>query len=176
MTPDPQHHQPARSSMFALEHPAFGDERQRHTWLESYVAAYEVALMTATAVAAVMVWVGGAPLAWWSLAALLPIVLGNVVSVRHLHAAGIKDLSWREALQFWGFRIRLLLGAVWVVGFLRHAFLTQLDRSGEVTPSYVAGLVVGAGAVIAAVVIGVAVARRRVRRREAEQPDDTFDD
>lgn len=164
---------PRRPSPFALEHPAFGDEMQRRTWMESYVVAFEVSLLTASAVAAAMVWFDGV-LAMWSLAVLAVVGAGNLAALWHLRSAGMEDLSWADRWRFWPFRVRLLLIAVWLVGFVRHALADTFGGVDDLTPSYLAGAVVGGGVVLLAMVVTAVLARRRTRRELPE--DDTFDD
>lgn len=153
--------------------PVFGDELQRRTWMESYVVAYEVTLLATTGLAAVMVWVGGAPLAWWSLAVLATIGVGNLASLSHLRTHGLRDLPWPDRMRYWSFRLRLLLGAVWAVGFLRHTVFHQIPLD-DLDLSTVAGMVVGAGLVLALIWPVTRLANRRVETQLPE--DDTFED
>lgn len=161
-------------SAYSFDNPVFGDELQRRTWMESYVVAYEVALLAAISVATAMVWVGGRPLSWWSVAVIWIIALGNIAALAHLRSAGIPDLPWRDRMKFWSFRLRLVLLLAWFVGFLRARGAVGDGPLTDLSPSTVAGMIVGAS-----VAIGLmALADRRTRRRAAAQlpEDDRFDD
>lgn len=163
-----------RHSLFSLDDAAFGDEMQRRTWMEAYVAAYEVALLAAVTLAAAMVWVGGRPLAWWSMGVIYVIALGNIAALLHLRAAGLTDLPWRDRMRFWSFRVRLLLIAVWALGFVRALAGDLVGHFEGVTPGHVAGMVVGFSLVIGLVAVADRFTRRRAERSLPD--DDRFDD
>ncbi|MDO5628822.1 MAG: hypothetical protein Q4G43_10930 [Mobilicoccus sp.] len=160
-----------RRSFSSLDHPAFGDEREQRTWAEAYVLAYEVAQLAAVTVAAAMVWIGGGPLMWWSLAVIWIIGLGNWAALFHLRRAGLTDLPWRDRLRFWTFRVRLLLIAVWAIGF---ASALGNGHAGPGTPhvATIAGMITGATTVI----VVLALIDRRIRARASRTgEDDEFD-
>lgn len=166
---------PRRSTLtsFArLDDDAFGDERQQRTWLEAYVVAFEVAVLAAVVLAAVMAWVGDRSLAWWSVGVIWVIGAGNVAALARLRSAGLADLPWRDRLRFWHFRFRLVLVAIWMVGFVRALWGEDLGLADSPWPTLV-GMVVGAGLALGATWI----ADRRARRRATDlPPDDVFDD
>lgn len=164
---------PTRRSLTSLDDPAFGDELQRRVWMESYVAAYEVATLAAFTVAAAMVWIGGRPLLWWAAAVMWIVALGNITALAHLRAAGIPDLPWRDRMRFWSFRIRLVIMAVGLVGVVRLIGSDASNPSQGLDGSTLAGMIVGASLVIGA----MALLDRRTRRRADTLPaDDHFDD
>lgn len=161
-----------RRSFSSLDDPAFGDELQRRIWMESYVAAYEVAILAACAVAAAMVWIGGRPLLWWAMAVIWIIGLGNLTALAHLRAAGLADLPWRDRMRFWSFRIRLVLIAVLVAGVVRVLAGDSGRAPQGLDASTAAGMVVGASVAIGAMAL---LDRRTRRRAEALPDDDRFD-
>lgn len=161
-------------AMAGLDEATFGDERERRIWMESYVIAYEVALLATFGLATLMVWLGDRSVAMWSLGVVWVVGAGNFAALAHLRNHGLSDLPWRARWSFWSYRLRMLLCAAWLVGFL----LAVLGEGGNLAQrggwTYVAGLVVGAGAVVAALVV---VDRRSKRRAHQELPeDDSFDD
>lgn len=156
-------------SLSGLDQTAFGDERERRIWMESYVLAYEVALLATVALAAAMSWVGDRNLALWSIGVLWIVALGNVAALGHLRAHGMTDLPWRARWSFWSFRLRILLGAVWLIG-LAGTLGGGFEPKGW---SEIAGIVCG----VAFAVVGFVLADRRTKRRaEQDLPaDDTFE-
>lgn len=160
--------------MAGLDETTFGDERERRIWMESYVIAFEVAILAAFGVATAMVWLGDQTVARWSIGVVAIIGVGNMAALAHLRQHGLTDIPWRARWAFWSFRLRMLLVAVWGVGIV----LAVLGEGGSLAErggwSYVAGLLVGATVAIA----GFWIADRQIKRRtQAELPaDDTFDD
>ncbi len=163
---------PRRRSRSHVDNPVFGDERAQRAWMEAYVVAYEVALLAALSLATVMVWVGGRPLLWWSVAVVWVVGLGNLAALAHLRSAGLSDLPWRDRLRFWSFRLRLVLIAAYAVGLLR-AFSSDVQLpEGGLDAATLAGMLVGASCAIGA----FALLDWRTRRRAAAQlpEDDSF--
>ena len=163
---------PVVGSLSGVDHAAFGDERERRIWMESYVIAFEVAILAAFGVAAVMAWVGDQTVARWSIGVVAIIGAGNMAALAHLRRHGVSDIRWRDRWTFWSFRLRILLAAIWGLGLV----ITILGEGGSLAErggwSYVAGLVVGATVALA----GFWFADRQTKRRaQAELPeDDTF--
>lgn len=135
--------------------PFYDEERRRDVWNEASAVGLQVVLWTGLVAAAVVVWVLGAPAVPYALGLLAVLGVACIVTIAYARALGVeiddpKRLSRLRVIPYVAVLIALVVGIV---------------RSGALSLSapFVVGAVVGTAAVLAAVLIGSARARRRER-------------
>ena len=131
-----------------LEHPFYGEERQRDVWNEASAIGFQTMLWAGLALACAMTWIGGKPLIGWAVGLLLIIAAASYLTMIHANRLGVTGLEDdrlnRPRLYLFGL---LYLGTV--VGMV-------VRSDTELSLSTLAGAVTGA-----ALVIGIIALLRR---------------
>lgn len=139
-----------------LDHPLYGEERQRDVWNEASAVALQFLLWALLVVAVVVVWVGGRGGLPYAVAVLVPAGLAGFIAVGHATRAGVD--VWATA----GFGpVRAGLVALLVL-----ALGVGMLRLTDLAPATLVGFVVGIG-----LVCGVGVLAARHRSQDADEDD-----
>jgi hypothetical protein len=147
-----------------LDDPRRGDERSNRVWSEAGAVAQQAQFYAAILVGAIMAWVGGRHVAFWSIPVIWIAALGNVVTSSYLAGRGAAVIpAWRRLASPRGLLLLALL-AVWAAGFAR-----AIGGASAGT-----GLAVRFIVVLALILIGSAVLTYR-RSRRVEKPEDDRD-
>lgn len=104
-----------------LDSPLYDDERARSVWYEASAIGVNLALWGGLVLATVMIWVGGAPLLWWSVALfgltiLIAVTTTQYAARRRAHI----DLDHADARSSATLAVMLLVTA-YAVGLGRAA-------------------------------------------------------
>jgi hypothetical protein len=140
-----------------FDSPFYAEERQRDVWNEASAIGFQTMLWGGLALACAMTWIGGRPQVGWAAALLAVIAAASWLSLIHANRLGV---TGRENTRL--NRPRTYLFAVLYLATVA-GMLVRSDI--ELSPSTIAGMVVGAGVVLAAIAL---VARRARTRSGAE--------
>jgi len=144
----------AASVVADLDSPFYAEERQRDVWNEASAVGFQTMLWGGNALACAMVWIGGEPQVGWAMGVLAMIAAASWLTLIHANRLGV---TGRE-------NARLNRPRTYLFGALYLATLVGIVvHSGtELSPSTIAGAVVGS-----ALVLGViALMGRRARAAE----------
>ena len=144
----------ATSTIADLDSPFYAEERQRDVWNEASAVGFQSMLWGGLGLACAMTWVGGKPQIGWALALLALIAAASWLTVIHANRLGV---TGRE-------NVRLNRPRTYLFGVLYLSTLVgMVVRSDtELSPSTIAGLLVG----VASVLVALTVAGRRAQARD----------
>jgi hypothetical protein len=149
MTPADDAFTRATSAVADFDSPFYAEERQRDVWNEASALGFQSMLWGGLGLACAMTWIGGEPQIGWAFGLLALIGATSWLTVLHANRLGV---TGRE-------NVRLNRPRTYLFAALYLSTLVgMVVRSDiEVSPSSIAGLVVG----MALVLVGIVVAGRR---------------
>ncbi|HST82872.1 MAG TPA: hypothetical protein VLL08_14150 [Kineosporiaceae bacterium] len=149
MTPSDDTFTRATSTVADFDSPFYAEERQRDVWNEASAVGFQSMLWGGLGLACAMTWIGGEPQVGWAMGLLALIAAASWLTVIHANRLGV---TGRE-------NVRLNRPRTYLFAALYLSTLVgMVVRSDvEVSPSSIAGLVVG----VALVLVGIVVAGRR---------------
>lgn len=159
----------AASVIADLDSPFYAEERQRDVWNEASAVGFQTLIWLMFGLVGAMVWIGGRSMFGWALTLLLLTGLASGLTIVHANRLGVT--GWEGARMR---RPRLLLAGL-LIGLIGLGVLVRTDF--DLSPSTIAGAVVGFVAALAGAAGAAWLVRRQARAEEpdADQPDDALE-